>query len=178
MVSELEREEADERPDTEAIGHIAVSRANAERLPGAFKMLTLEHVRLLELLLQLQHAQDAGRPPQPLLDNAISAINAHEDAESAVLEPRLSQHPKTRHYMAEHEDSAFNLRRVAAQLRSLVGGPDYARTLKQFVRTFQQYSRHEETELFVAGQHALDANDPLLQQEYEQAIMKSPSPSA
>lgn len=170
MVDQLEREEADERPETTAVGHIAVSRNNAQKLPGIFKRLTLEHVRLLEQLLQLQHAQTEGREPQPLLDNAVMAINAHEAAESAVLEPRLSEHSKTRHYMAEHEESAFNLSRVADQLKRLVGGPEYARTLEQFIAMFQQYSRHEETELFVAGQEVLDANDPSLQQEYEAAI--------
>ena len=75
--------------------------------------------------------------------------------------------------MSEHEQSALNLSRVADQLLSLVGSPDYARTLEQFTNMFQQYSRHDETELFVAGQEVLDANDASLQREYEQAIAAS-----
>lgn len=169
MVAELEREEADERPETSAFGHIAVTRANAEQLPGLFKQLTLEHVDILEQLLALQHKAARGNDPQPLLSSTVRAIVAHEAAETAVLYPRLSEHAKTRHDMSEHEDSAHNLTRLGHLLERLASTSEYVRSLEELIAQFQQHSRHEETELFVSGQHVLDAEDPALRDAYLEA---------
>lgn len=169
MAYQIEQIETDERPDTSAVGHIEMTRQNAEQLPGLFRLLTLEHARILEQLLALHYEAQNGDAPSSLIERIVRAIDAHEAAETAVLEPRLSDSHRSRHAMLEHADGAENLRRLGNSLARLADTPEYASTVEQMVAMFQQHTRHEETELFVFGQSELDANDPELQQQYEQA---------
>ena len=171
MASNIEVERAVREAEVSAIGHIRVTRANAERLPGFFKLLTLEHAEHLSTLLELQHgsgADDAARAE--LLAALVADIAAHEDAERTVLYSRLRGHPKHGATLEAHALDAEKLLRVAHQLETLPPtDAAYQQTLQQLTAMYQQHSRREETELFMKAQHVFDAKDETLRLEYLRA---------
>jgi hypothetical protein len=175
VASKFEAESAARESEVSAIGHIRVTRANAESLPGFFKLLTLEHAELLGTLLELQHwnkrsgeVEDLTR--EELLESLVADIVAHEEAERTVLYSRLRAHPKYASSLDRHALDSEKVLRVARQLESLPPtDAAFAQTLKQLTAMYQQHTRREETELFMRAQHALDAKDENLRLEYLRA---------
>jgi hypothetical protein len=175
VVSKVETERAARESEVSAIGHIRETRANAESLPGFFKLLTLEHAELLGSLLELQHwrkgsdqIEDVSR--EELLENLVAELAAHEEAERRVLYARLHGHPKYGVTLDAQARDSENVLRVAHQLETLPPtNAAYAHTLRQLTAMYQQHTRLEETELFMNAQHALDAKHESLRLEYLRA---------
>lgn len=175
MASNVEGESAARRAEISAIGHIRVTRANAESLPGFFKLLTLEHAELLGTLLELQRwdaycGEEEGVTREEILESLVADLAAHEEAERTVLYARLRGHPKHGNTLDAHALDSENVLRVAHQLASLPPtDAAFADTLEQLTAMYQQHTRREETELFMKAQHALDAKDENLRLEYLRA---------
>jgi len=175
VVSKVEAESASRESEVSAIGHIRVTRANAESLPGFFKLLTLEHAELLGALLELQHWQKASDEEgdvtrEQLLESLVAGIVSHEEAERQVLYARLCGHRKYEVALDAYALDSEKVLRVAHQLESLPPtDAAYAQALKQLTAMYQQHTRREETELFMNAQHALDAKHETLRLEYLRA---------
>ena len=175
MASNVEVETAARQAEVSAIGHIRVTRANAESLPGFFKLLTLEHAELLSTLLELQRwddrsGEEEGVTREEILASLVADIAAHEEAERTVLYARLRGHPKHGSALDVHALDSENVLRVAHQLESLPPtDAAFAELLTQLTAIYQQHTRREETELFMKAQHALDAKDETLRLEYLRA---------
>lgn len=172
MASKCEWESAARESDVSAIGHIRMTRAIAESLPGFFKLLTLEHAELLGNLLELQHwdgssVDAAGTTREQLLENLVADLAAHEEAERTVLYARLQNHPKYGSTLDAHSLDSEKVLQVAHQLETLPPtDAAYEQTFKQLTQMYQQHTRREETELFSNAQHALDAKDETLRLEF------------
>jgi hypothetical protein len=170
VVSKVEAETASRESEVSAIGHIRVTRANAESLPGFFKLLTLEHAELLGTLLELQHWHDGDMTREELLESLVADIVSHEEAERKVLYARLRGHPKYGIALDAHALDSEKVLRVAHQLETLPPtDAAYAQSLRQLTAMYQQHTRREETELFMKAQHTLDAKDETLRMEYLRA---------